>query len=210
MRTETKVIQVQNDPKVINDMNTEAAIWGWSVLNVQITEQKIVKEGDSHGRESTWGDKYITTTEVITEHINYATITYQRDLDDPTTKKLADLERDYNHRENAELTWFLGDNDNTVYKECQEILKKKARDKLFGKIFLGATVVCLIFSRNPLINVLMYVCAIGALFFFGKALFTSEYRKAKENVERLTREAYQKRGKNKTEILNKAKAIHQA
>ncbi len=210
MRTETKVIQVKNDPKVINDVNSEAAIWGWSVLNLQVTDQKIVKEGDSHGHESFWGDKYVTTTEVITEHINYATITYRRDLDDPKTKKLADLESDYNHRENAELTWFLGEDDNFVYNECQEILKGKSRDKLFAKIFLGAAVVCLIFSGNILFNILMYVCALGAIFFFGKAIFTSDYRNAESNIERLTQEAYHKRNKRKIEILNKAKAIHQA
>ncbi len=210
MRTETKVIQVQNDPKTINEANTEAAIWGWSVLNIQITEQKIVKEGDSHGRESVWGDKYVTTTEVITEHINYATITYQRDLDDPTTKKLADLERDYNHRETIEETWFLGENDNFVYKECMDTLSKKKQDKLWGKILLGATVVCLVLSGNIIFNILMYLCAIGTIIFFGKAVFSSKYRKAKKNIDQLTREAYQKRKAEKVRILNDAKAIHQA
>lgn len=210
MRTETKVIQVRNNPQVINEVNNEAALWGWSVLNIQITEQKIVKEGDSHGRESTWGDKYIITTEVVTEHINYATITYQRDLDDPTTKKLADLERDYNHRANADTAWFLGENDTFVYNECQNIIAKKDRDMLIAKILGGAAVVCLLLSGNGLFNFLMYVCAIGAIFFVGKALFSSEYRNANQNFSRLCSQAYQARKAEQNRILEEAKTIRRA
>ena len=210
MRIQTEVIQVANKPQIIHEVNAEAAIWGWSVLNIQITEQKIVKEGDSHGRESVFGDKYIITTEVITEHINYATITYQRDLDDPKIKKLADLESDYIHRKNANNEWFLSDDEARVYKESLAVEDKKDRDKLFGKILLGASVVCLFLSSNPLFNALTFVCFGVSVFFFGKAFCSSEYRNAKENIDRLSMQAYKARKAAQEDILEEAKRMQRS
>lgn len=93
MRTETKVIQVANTPSVINDANASHALWGWSVQSVQITDRKTVYDGDTTGYVDELGVH--ATTQRITETVNYATITYVRDLDDPNTPELRRLEQEY-------------------------------------------------------------------------------------------------------------------
>jgi len=128
MRIDTKVIQVSNVPSLIQTRNEMEAVWGWSVLSIQITDQKTVKEGDSYQRESFFGDKLITETEVITEHVNYATITYQRDLDDPISKQLADLEAEYHKTDRADVTSFLNTSDASLFEDSRQKLNKKMRD----------------------------------------------------------------------------------
>ena len=93
MRLETKVIQVPNDPRQIDDTNKVMDVFGWTVQGIQITDRKTVREGNSRGRID--NDGIHVETDVYTEHANYATITYQRDLDDPAIKKLASLEKEY-------------------------------------------------------------------------------------------------------------------
>lgn len=94
MRLETKFVQVPNDPEHINAINNLAAVWGWTVQNIQVTDSKITYEGDSHGWVTDYG--YYGTTERITEHTNYASITYQRDMDNPKYEQLTALEDAYN------------------------------------------------------------------------------------------------------------------
>lgn len=163
MRVETKVIQVANDQKVINKVSQEAAIWGWAVQNIQITEQKIVKEGDSHERESFFGDKIITETEVITEHINYATITFQRDRDDLTMSKLAELELAY---EAADRAMLLNDNEQYEVEELGKILDKRDLDKRIAKyLLIGAGIAFalgLFGVARTLMEVLLFGCLAGA------------------------------------------------
>jgi hypothetical protein len=94
MRTETKVIQVANSPSEINAVNASQALWGWSVMSVQITDRKTVYDGDTTGYVDELG--LHATTQRITETVNYATITYSRDLDAPNTAELRRLEKEYN------------------------------------------------------------------------------------------------------------------
>lgn len=101
MRLETKFVQVKNDPNVINAINNLAAIWGWTVQNVQVTDNKVTYEGNSTGWVNEYGAHI--TTEVITEHTNYASITYQRDMDHPNYARLRALEEDYNTSDNRDF-----------------------------------------------------------------------------------------------------------
>lgn len=96
MRTETKVIQVANSPSEINAVNASQALWGWSVLSVQITDRKTVYDGDTTGYVNELG--LHATTQRITETANYATITYSRDLDAPNVEELRRLEREYENQ----------------------------------------------------------------------------------------------------------------
>lgn len=94
MRTETKVIQVANSPSEINAANESHALWGWNVLSVQITDRKTVYDGDTTGYVDELGVH--TRTQRITEAVNYATITYSRDMDSPLNAELRRLEKEYN------------------------------------------------------------------------------------------------------------------
>ena len=208
MRVETKVIQVANDQKVINKVSQEAAIWGWAVQNIQITEQKIVKEGDSHERESFFGDKIITETEVITEHINYATITFQRDRDDLTMSKLAELELAY---EAADRAMLLNDNEQYEVEELGKILDKRDLDKRIAKYLLigaGIAFVLGLFGvARTLMEVLLFGCLAGAIFFYGKAIFKREYRICQRNYDNHMKNLSIARIRRKEEILAQAKDI---
>ena len=87
---ETKIIQVNNDPNVINAVNEEWGLWGWSVLNIQITHTQNTKEYQDWTQ---YGSNEVT---VETTTINYATITYQRDKSMPNYNRIVALEHEYN------------------------------------------------------------------------------------------------------------------
>ena len=204
MRQETKVIQLANDPKAIERRNEFEAIWGWAVLGLQITDQKIVREGDSYGHQSSWSDEYIITTEVITEHTNYATITYQRDLDDPRIQELADLEKQYQDCCSSD---FLTADEAATKAQCLGILDKKDRDKLFAKICLGGTIVSLILSSNTLFNLLFYMFVIATVVFWGKAIFSSEYKTATKQLKSLHEITADRRSASQHELMMAAKRL---
>lgn len=207
MRIETDVIQVKNDPRIINEVNLDAAIWGWSVLNIQITDQKTVREGDSHGRLSAFGDKYVVTTEVITEHTSYATITYQRDLDDPKIQKLAELQLAYEHADTAML---LNDNAQYEMEDLGKILDKQDRDKAIGKYALIGTVISFVLALFGLeiMEIAMWGCLIATVIFYGKAIFTSEYKVARSNYDNHMKNLLASRRNRKEELLTQAKSLH--
>lgn len=82
---ETKVVQMSNDPSVINALNNLHGAFGWMVINTQITNSQ-----DSRIYQSA---PNTITTETTT--INYATITYQRDREMPHYEELSKLEDEY-------------------------------------------------------------------------------------------------------------------
>ena len=86
---ETKIVQVENDPRVINTSNEAWGRWGWSVLNVQVTHSQNTKEYQDWTQ---YGSNQVT---VETTTINYATITYQRDKGMPNYERIAELEQEY-------------------------------------------------------------------------------------------------------------------
>lgn len=86
---ETKVIQVANDPDVLNRVNEFWGKFGWAVTNVQITHSQ-----DTRTYTSGW-DYYTGENTVETTTINYATITYQRDKEMRNYAQLAALQQEY-------------------------------------------------------------------------------------------------------------------
>ena len=87
--TETKIIQVANDPSTINDTNSEWGSFGWSVMSVQITHSQDTKTF-TRGLDFFTGDSTVETTT-----INYATITYQRDRRMQHYEEIVGLEKQY-------------------------------------------------------------------------------------------------------------------
>ena len=84
---ETKVIQVANDPDVINKVNEVWGSFGWSVMNVQITHSQNTK---TYSKGLDW---YTGNHTVETTTIDYATITYQRDKEMKNYAAFSDMER---------------------------------------------------------------------------------------------------------------------
>ena len=213
MRMQTEMIQVKNDPKIINEVNSNAAIWGWSVLNIQITDQKIVREGDSKGglQQGFFNDKYVVTTEVITEHVNYASITYQRDLDDPRTAKLAELEKAYYSCEKAD---YLSREEANAKKEAQDVLNRKDRIKLFAKISFCAAIVNFIIlffiDSIDLVDILLIPFILFLLlgvFLRIYAIVSPAFRAADKKDYELVRENERRREAKQLEIKNQALAL---
>lgn len=209
MRMQTEMIQVKNDPKVINEINSNAAIWGWSVLNIQITDQKIVREGDSKGglQQGFFGDKYVITTEVVTEHVNYASITYQRDLDDPRTAKLAELEKAYYSCEKAD---YLSSEEAKVKKEAQDVLDKQDRIKLFAKLGFCAAIVSfiLLFIVSTDLFDYLFILFLALGIFLGiYAVISPTFRAADKKYYELVRENKQRCEAKQLEIKNAALSL---
>jgi len=211
MRIDTKVIQVSNVPSLIQTRNEMEAVWGWSVLSIQITDQKTVKEGDSYQRESFFGDKLITETEVITEHVNYATITYQRDLDDPISKQLADLEAEYHKTDRADVTSFLNTSDASLFEDSRQKLNKKMRDWKIGKFALIFTFVSFLLGlfRIEFASYTFLIFGLGTIVFFLKAWFSPSYFSAKKYYKKFSRFASEKKQETKNEIREHAELLRQ-
>ena len=207
MRMQTEMIQVKNDPKIINEVNSNAAIWGWSVLNIQITDQKIVREGDSKGglQQGFFNDKYVVTTEVITEHVNYASITYQRDLDDPRTARLAELEKAYYSCENAD---YLSREEANAKKEAQDVLDKKDRIKLFAKISFCAAIVSFILLFFVDLFDYLFILFLSLGISLGiYAIVSPAFRAADKKDYELVSENKRRREAKQLEIKNQALAL---
>lgn len=118
MRTETKVLQIANSPSEINAVNASQALWGWSVLSVQITDRKTVYDGDTTGYVNELG--LHATTQRITETANYATITYSRDLDAPNTAELRRLEKEYENQTSLAAMYAVSTEDESYLTDTEE------------------------------------------------------------------------------------------
>ena len=110
---ETKIIQVENSPNVINQANAEWGSFGWNVQNVQITHSQDTRTYTKTAWDVYSGDKTVETTT-----INYATITYQRDRGMENYQAVSQLEYEYNsaleqmesiitNAPDASINWFI-------------------------------------------------------------------------------------------------------
>lgn len=95
---ETKIIQIDNDPSVINAVSDLWGMFGWNVSNVQITHSQ-----DSRTYTKGFSDYYLGMRTVETTTINYATLTMQRDKGIANYQQIAELQEEYDN-----LTAALG------------------------------------------------------------------------------------------------------
>ena len=93
---ETKVIQVANNPNVLNRTNEIWGSFGWNVSNVQVTHSQNTRTYTS-GFGHWTGDSTVETTT-----INYATVTYQREKNMENYDRVVELENEY-----AEIELFI-------------------------------------------------------------------------------------------------------
>ena len=157
MRTETKVMQVANSPSEINAINASQALWGWSVLSVQITDRKTVYDGDTTGYVDELG--LHATTQRITETANYATITYVRDPDDPNTPELRRLEQEYENQTVLAAMCSCTSTDDSYLSYWpeeqawyQEYLKKQQKKKETRSTVISSSIVYV-----PFLFIALYV-----------------------------------------------------
>lgn len=86
--SETKTVQVRNDPEVIDRVNARNSIFFWAVQSTQITDTKntsFSRVGDTLYQE--------------VEHTNYATITYTRDKTMPRYEEVTAIEKQLEQKE---------------------------------------------------------------------------------------------------------------
>ena len=94
MRLENNFVQVENNPAVINKVNGVAAVFGWTVQSIQITDTAVAYESGSVGWTTEFGT--IVNSTITVNRTTYASITYQRDMDDPKYKEWVAFENEYN------------------------------------------------------------------------------------------------------------------
>ena len=106
--TETKIVQVDNDPSVINATGEFWATFGWSIANVQITHSQ-----DTRTYTKGFADYYTGMKTVETTTINYATITLQRDKGISNYHQIAALQKEY---EDLNTSLYLQDDSECPYQ----------------------------------------------------------------------------------------------
>lgn len=187
MRFETKFVQVPNDPNRINTLNNMAAIWGWTVQNIQITDTKITLEGDSFG----WITEYGTFSqkEVVTEHTNYASITYQRDMDHPHYEQLCALEREYN---SCDKTSILTSDESKIIKRYDKL-------NLLWKIIVAIFIVLAFLVQEEFLT----GAIITPLIFW----LAPPIRTLKKESSKLWLKNYNYKQDKKQELIDKAKSL---
>lgn len=94
MRLENNFVQVENNPVVINKVNSVAAAFGWTVLSIQVTDTSVAYQSGAFGWTTEFGT-FVNSTFTI-KRTTYASITYQRDMDDPKYSQWVELESEYN------------------------------------------------------------------------------------------------------------------
>lgn len=203
MRLETKFVQVPNNPATINAINNFAAVWGWTVQSIQVTDSKITYEGDSYGWVSDYGAH--VTTQVITEHTNYASITYQRDIEDAKYEKLKFLEEKYNQCDSISC---LTDEEETEEQQIMEEFNKK--HSTFKKLFIAAIIttiwglsVLTMFIKAPILFVVgIIICIILGK----KSSYYDDYTNNSQFRELRARDKA-RRLQVKQDIIDQAKAL---
>ncbi len=201
MRLETEVIQVPNEPSEINALNEIEAAWGWSVQSVQVTEFKDSHYGGTTGTIDSTG--YHGTTTIITEHTNYATITYQRDQDMPHYIQICALENEYRECEKKN---FLNASEQQKEDECNRLSDAKYRDMLFGKIGIGVFVLAIIYyGAVGAVGVFVSVAIVA--FFFLKAWCSPAYKDAENESYELSKKNDERRRAKRVELIQQARNL---
>lgn len=197
MRLETKFVQVPNDPDTINAINNLAAIWGWTVQSIQVTDSKISYEGDSYGWVSDYG-AYVQR-EIITEHTNYASITYQRDIDDGKYSQLTELEKAYNDCTGKQ--YLSEDEQNRLIDAQLAVDKRRSKYIMYAVV---AVIVSIVISMMTSVVPFFYGLMVMGYFMFIRSKLRYDTDSACRALYDLneSREAAAKQ-----KIVNQAKAI---
>ena len=160
MRLENNFVQVENNPVVINKVNSVAAAFGWTVLSIQVTDTSVAYQNGAVGWTTEFGT-FVNSTVTI-KRTTYASITYQRDMDDPKYSQWVELESEYNAIE--EKNFFTQQDEDAIRKHFTgEMLK-------YAVIFLIASVLCnfiLYQVDDPLMIVACIIVMVSAVICLG-------------------------------------------
>lgn len=126
MRLENNFVQVENNPVVINKVNSVAAAFGWTVQSIQVTDTSVAYQSGAVGWTTEFGT--FVNSFVNIKRTTYASITYQRDRDDSKYSQWVALEREYNAIE--EKSYY-------TEQERQEIVAHFKKQSMMWAIFAG-------------------------------------------------------------------------
>ena len=149
MRLENNFVQVENNPVVINKVNSVAAAFGWTVQSIQVTDSAVAYSSGS----VTWATEFgaFTNNNVSIQRTSYASISYQRDMDDPKYREWVKLENEYNSMLSRS---FLTDTEQRQYEQMRKEAEKKIRKSYQAAMMFGQCV----FYGMALLSVIMILC----------------------------------------------------
>lgn len=142
---ETRIVQVKNEPAVINRTNEAWSKWGWSVLSVQVTHSQNTKTYQDGWQ---YGSSEMT---VETTTINYATITYQRDKEMRNYTQIATLQNEYETVEER-----IEESLKSRYEQLEKLKPPADAEYNFGCLSFIIMIVLFIFYIVPGIIYLRY------------------------------------------------------
>lgn len=190
MKLENNFVQVKNDPSVINEVNSVAAAFGWTVQSIQITDSSVAYESGAVGWTTEFGT-FVNKTISIKRN-TYASITYQRDMEDRAYQEWVALENEYNEIEKRS---YLSEEDKEIVRSIEENVKEKYR-KIFIVVVALSVVTLNIFSG--ILCVWAYVKR--------EALVIRKVMKSSQYIEIKSR-ANQKKETAKQAVLDRARSL---
>ena len=159
MRLENNFVQVENNPAVINNVNSVAAAFGWTVQSIQVTDSAVAYESGATGWTTEFGT-FVTKTISIKRN-TYASITYQRDMGDPAYQEWVALENEYNEIEKRS---YLTDEEREFLRGIEEEKKKKKQLIIVSLLLVGilgpiSIIICVwaYVKRNALVKNPQYI-----------------------------------------------------
>lgn len=216
MRLENNFVQVENNPVVINKVNSVAAAFGWTVQNIQVTDSAVAYESGAVGWTTEFGT-FVNKT-ISIQRTTYASITYQRDMEDSRYKDWVKLEREYN---DALAKTYLDSSEQLRLKQIKdETVRKGTRIAQF----LGVFAAILLFASDYIPPDFYVICLVGglllaiaALYFIlgkkgkGEKVALSMYAKSalvkNSEYNALLKKEDARRTQARTEILDQARAL---
>lgn len=199
MKLETNFVQVQNNPAVVNKVNTLAAAWGWTVQSVQVTDTAVAYESGAIGWTTEFGT--FVQKSISVNRTTYASITYQRDKDDPKYSQWVALENEYNE---AERNSFITPEESQKLAEIEQAIKKADKLRLLVAFILVGVFIYVVISF-PFLYYIMFLAGIVLL-------ITQNWRikkKIEKDAEycRIHAAAAKRKDEAKAKILARAEAL---
>ena len=203
MRLETRFVQVPNQPKYINSLNELARVFGWTVHIIQVIDRKHSFVSGSHGISTDYG--VFMFSNVVTEEANYASITYQRDLDMPEYSKLKALEDQYNE---CDAFSYLSNEENneflTIQKEFDGLRKAS---RVLSVFFLILALILLFFAVKMQTLLPFFVCIAACVGFWLFSKRYKSYRNSKRYCELVSLDN-KRRMEHKKYFVDQARALY--
>lgn len=217
MRLENNFVQVENNPAVINKVNAVAAAFGWTVQSIQVTDTSVAYQSGAVGWTTEFGT-FVNSTVTI-KRTTYASITYQRDSDDPKYLQWVELEREYNAIE--EKNFFTQQDADAIRKHFNGETLKYAVYAIIATVLGGIIAGLVADPHNPFFMIVACIIVMVpgiylglqayAMYMMSKDIRAAGARILKEakggNAYEAVKAANDRKQAEKQEVLNRAAAL---